>query len=230
MEVGWGGSLSQFTETLPQVRGLGSEALPKILKRSSLYQVPPSSSRHAWKTAPLPGRSCHYHSFCFPAPRLTFLIHKTTCLMNLPQIAPLKNPVCQIKLNTQLINCIPQLPQSFCVNQNRWLMSNLDTEKKKKKHLTHAFIFFFLFFAVFDHLASRDWENELSWNAVACMICLFRGRRLWPLCEHDLSLLGMCQADKYVVRHLFFRRTQWKSSSPFLSQKAEVHYFSILFT
>lgn len=89
MEVGWGGSLSQFTETLPQVRGLGSEALPKILKRSSLYQVPPSSSRHAWKTAPLPGRSCHYHSFCFPAPRLTFLIHKTTCLMNLPQIAPL---------------------------------------------------------------------------------------------------------------------------------------------
>lgn len=158
----------------------------------------------------------------FPAPRLTFLIHKTTCLINLPQIAPLKNPVCQMKLSTQLINCIPRLPQSFCVNQNRWLMSNLDTEEKKTKHLTHAFIFFLLFFAVFDHLASRDWENELSWNAAACMICLFRGRRLWPLCEHDLSLLG--------VRHLFFRRTQWKSSSPFLSQKAEVHYFSILFT
>ena len=113
--------------------------------------------------------------------------------MNLPQIAPLKNPVCQIKLNTQLIKCIPRLPQSFCVNQNRWLMSNLDTEKKQKQNTLHMRLSFF--FAVFDHLASRDWENELSWNTVACMICLFTGRRLWPLCEHDLSLLGMCQAD-----------------------------------
>ena len=38
-------------------------------------------------------------------------------------------------------------------------MSNLDTEKKNT-HLMHAFIIFL--FAVFDHLASTDWETEIS--------------------------------------------------------------------
>lgn len=52
--------------------------------------------------------------------------------MNLSKIAPLKTSVCQIKLNTPRIKPILRLPQSFCVNQNRRLMSNLDTGKKIK--------------------------------------------------------------------------------------------------
>ena len=54
----------------------------------------------------------------FPSPQLTPLIHKASCLINLSKWNHQKI-LFQIQLNTQHIKCIPRLPQSFRVNQNR---------------------------------------------------------------------------------------------------------------
>lgn len=144
------------------------------MNQSSLYQMPPSVSRNPEKQPHWLDVHATNTVSATPSPWLTFLVPHAPWAC--PRLHHSKNSLCYIKPSDQPIKCIPQLPQSFCVNQNRWLMSTLDTGEKTL-HI-YAFIFFFFFFAVFDHLAFRDWANELSLLLVGSV----SSEHIWPFC------------------------------------------------
>lgn len=102
----------------------------------------------------------------FTSLQITFLIRTVSGLMNLSKIAPLKNSVCQVKLNTQYRKGIhsPVAPEFLCESEQ---VTNVKQTLQEKKRILHMHLSFSTTpqparIEVVDHLAFRDWEDELS--------------------------------------------------------------------